>query len=67
MNQKGSVTLGDLDIKDIKNFPNWVKAGYNSRDEAIEGILKFLKDRQALFDGLGLTGVPVKRKHRERK
>lgn len=54
-------TLDDLDIEDPHSFPNWVKAGYSSRDEAIEGILKFMSDRQGLFDGLGLQGVPVKR------
>lgn len=58
-------TLDDIDIKGTY-FPNWLRAGFNSRSEAIEGILSYMKQRQGLFDRLGLVGPIIKREKKKK-
>lgn len=50
-----------MDIKEKDFIPNWVKQ-WNSRNEAIEGVLNYMKTQQSRFDALGFQGIPVKRK-----
>lgn len=58
-------TLEDIDIVDIKkgHFPNWARAGYSSKEEALEGILKMMQGKEGLFSSMGLQpGQVTKRK-----
>lgn len=63
---KDNWTLLDIEIDDIKNhrfFPNWVRAGYNSKEDALEGILKMMEGKEGLFSSMGLApGQVTKRK-----
>lgn len=65
-NQYTDWTLEDISLEDIKNhkfIPNWVRAGYTSKYEAIDAVLKMMAGKEGLFSGMGLQpGQVVKRK-----
>lgn len=68
MNQYTDWTIHDINIEECKKsfFPNWVNE-YNSRSEAIQGILDMMQGREGLFAGLGFAaGQITKRKKKEK-
>ena len=64
-------TLDNIKIEDIKAkafVPNWVRAGYTSKSEAIDGILDMMQSKEPQFAAMGLQpGQIVKRKKKSVK
>lgn len=55
-------TIDDFSVEDIKrtNIPNWLRAGYFSKSEAIDAVINIVKKEEHRFAALGLVGPIVK-------
>lgn len=61
-------TLDDFTVEELRagNFPNWVRMGFNSKQECMDYIMDYMEKRRGLFERLGLTG-PIIKKEKKKK
>jgi len=61
-------TIDDLSMEDIKagKFPNWARAGYQSKSQAIDAILEMMHKREPIFAALGLQPGQITKKRKNK-